>query len=172
MKSRKNQPISRAELEDVLWSRVREEIRADRRPVRVVTAKEPVDRRGASELVFEWEEFFGGEERRFPPPEAWARMREELQAAKEWVVAAGRPRRISLGGSRRLSGSLCIGSVFSAVSGFALEMDYRGQVWRTDEYGGPVYPWEVERVGEGQGREIAVAIGILKDIRGGRSPVP
>lgn len=164
--SRKNQPISRAELEDVLWSRVPEEIRADQRPVRIITATDPVDRGSAPELVFDWQEFFGGGERSYPPPEAWERMRQELEAAKEWMVAAGRPRRISVGGSRRLSGSLCIGSVFSAVSGFALEMDYRGEVWRTDEYGDPAYPWEVERVGEGQDREIAVAIGILKDIRG------
>jgi len=55
--------------------------------------------------------------------------------------------------------------VFSAGSRFALEMDYRGEVWKTDKYGGPAYPWEVERVQAGAGREIAVAIGILKDIR-------
>lgn len=165
VKSRKNQPISRAELEEALWGRVPEEIRADRRPVRIVTSTEPVDR-GRADLVFDWEEFFGGEGRSYPPPEAWERIRRELQATKDWIVAAGRPRRISLGGSRRLSTSLCIGSVFSAVSGFALEMDYRGEVWKTDEYGSPAYPWEVERVQAGAGREIAVAIGILKDIRG------
>ena len=165
VKSRRNQPISRAELESTLWSRVPEEIRADRRPVRVITATDSVDPASAQELVFDWQEFFGGGERRYPPPGAWNRMRKELQAASEWIAAARRPRRISLGGSRRLSASLCIGSVFSAVSGFTFEMDYRGEVWKTDKYGGPEYPWEVERVGPRQCREIAVAIGILKDIR-------
>lgn len=166
VKARKNQPVARAELEAALWEGVADVIRADRRPVRIVTATDAVDPRSATELVFDWEEFFAGGERTYPPPEAWERMRQELQATRDWIVASGRPRRISLGGSRRLSGSLCIGAAFPAVSGFALEMDYRGEVWRTDEYGGPTYPWEVERVGAGQGGDIAVAVGILKDIRG------
>lgn len=92
-------------------------------------------------------------------------MGEELRATRDWIAATGRPRRISLGGSRRLSGSICIGSVFSAVSGFAIELHYRGGDWKTDEYGGPAYPWKIERLGAGSGAEIAVSIGILKDIR-------
>lgn len=166
VKARKNQLLSRGELEAALWEEVPDGIRADRRPVRIVTATDGVDPCSAQELVFDWQEFFGGGERTYPPPEAWERMRKELEATKDWIVRAGRPRRVSLGGSRRLSGSLCIGSVFSAVSGFALEMDYRGEVWKTDEYGGPGYPWEVDTVRAGQAGEIAVAVGILKDIRG------
>jgi len=166
VKSRKNQPISRAELEDTRWSRAPEAIRADRRPVRMVTAADPVPRGSAPELVFDWQEFFGNGDRNYPLPEAWKRMGEELRATRDWIVAAGRQRRISLGGSRRLSGSLCIGSVFSAVSGFAVEMDYRGGVWKTDKYGGPAYLWKIGRFGAGPGAEIAIAIGILKDIRG------
>ncbi len=166
VKSRKNQPISRAELEDALWSRAPEAIRADRRPVRLVTAAEPMQRGSGPELVFDWQEFFGKGDRTYPLPEAWKRMGEELRTTRDWITAAGRPRRISLGGSRRLSGSLCIGSIFSAVSGFAIEMDYRGGVWKTDKYGGPAYPWNIERFEAGPGAEIAVAIGILKDIRG------
>lgn len=166
VKARKNQPISRSELDSALWDGLPNAIRPDRRPVRVVTATDPVDPLAAPELVFGWQEFFGGSERTYPPPEAWRLMRAELDATKDWIVAAGRPRRIALGGSRRLSGSLCIGSAFPAVSGFALEMDYRGDIWKTDEYGGPAYPWEVESVGAGQRGEIAVAVGILKNIRG------
>jgi hypothetical protein len=45
-------------------------------------------------------------------------------------------------------------------------MDYRGGVWKTDEYGGSAYPWNIGRFEAGPGAEIAVAIGILKDIRG------
>ena len=165
VKSRKNQPITRAELEQAVWGRVPKEIRPDRKSVRIITATEPVvDRSTATELVFDWAEFSGGGDRSYPGVAAWKRMRLGLQATKDWLVATGRPRRISLGGSRGLSGSLCIGSIFSAVSGFALEMDYRGEIWRTDEYGGPAYEWEVERVGEERRIEIAVAIGILKDI--------
>ena len=166
VKAKKNQPILRREMEEALWGGLPEETRADHRPVRVLTATEPVDPRGARELVFGWQEFFGGSERSYPPPEAWGRMREELRATREWIAAAGRPRRISIGGSRRLSGSLCIGAAFPAVSGLALEMDYRGEVWKTDEYGGPAYSWEVEREGKGQRKEIAVVVAIQKDIRG------
>lgn len=165
VKSRKNQPIMRAELEQAIWDGIPDGIRADRRPVRVVTATDNVDQCRMPELVFDWQEFFGGRQRSYPPPEAWKRMREELQATRDWIVAAGRPRRVSLGGSRRLSSSLCIGSVFSAVSGFTLDIDYRGDIWRTDEHGGPTYPWEVERLGGGRRGEIAVAIGILRDVR-------
>ncbi|MFQ5851377.1 MAG: SAVED domain-containing protein [Candidatus Binatia bacterium] len=166
VKARKNQPIRRAELEETLWSGIPEEVRADKKPVRVFTATEPLDLCSARELVFQWEEFFGGERRSYPAPEAWQRVRRELQATRDWIVKAGRPRRISICGNRRLSTSLCFGSVFSAVSGFALELDYRDRAWRTDEYGGSIYPWMVERVEEGPGGEIAVAIGVLKDIRG------
>lgn len=165
IKSRKNRSVLRAELEEALWSGVPEEIRADRRPVRIVTATEPVVRSGEQELVFDWREFFGGGERSYPPPEEWERMHDDLHSTKDWILAAGRPRLVSIGGSRRLSGSLCIGSAFSAVSGFVLEMDYRGEVWRTDQYGGPDYAWETERSGETQCGEIAAAVGVLKDVR-------
>ena len=167
VKARKNQPISRAEGEDALWREMPEEIRGDRRPVRILTATAPVDPRAASELVFQWEEFFGGGERRYPDAQSWKRVRQELEATRAWMVAAGRRRRISLGGSRRLSASLCIGSVFSAVSGFAIDVEYRGQVWPSDSFSsGRSYAWDMEEIGEGERGEMAVAIGILKDVRG------
>ena len=163
--ARKNKPISRTELETALWDHVPNEFRADRRPVRIVTATESVDYTGAQELIFDWKEFFGRDERSYPSPKKWHRMRAELKATRDWIIETGRPRRVSLGGSRRLSSSVCIGSVFSAVSGFSIEMDYRGHVWKTGEYGESSYSWESEWVGSGPAHEAVVAIGVLRNIR-------
>ena len=165
LKARKNKPVARVELEAALWNRVPNGIRPDKRPVRIVTATKPVEPISAQELILDWEEFFGRDERSYPLPKTWERMRRELQTTKDWIMEIGRPRRISLGGNRRLSSSVCIGSVFSAVSGFAVEMDYRGDVWKTDDFGGDRYSWKSERLGAGRATETIVAIGVLRDIR-------
>ena len=69
---------------------------------------------------------------------------------------------------RRLSAALAIGSVFSAVAGFSIEMQYRDQVYATDahaRYDTPAYsvitlPPKKDSVGD----HLAVSIGILRDV--------
>jgi hypothetical protein len=60
------------------------------------------------------------------------------------VLGDGRPRSVQLTGTRRLSTSVAIGGVLSAVSGFRIEMSYRGEILRTDAnpgVGTPGYNW-------------------------------
>ena len=44
-------------------------------------------------------------------------------------------------------------------------MDYREETWRTTQYGGPDYSWDIETVAGGPITEFSVAIGIVRDIR-------
>jgi SMODS-associated and fused to various effectors sensor domain len=67
-----------------------------------------------------------------------------------------------------LSASLAIGFVFSAVSGFSVEMIYRGNVWATDAHPNsttPVFPLSQAGSSEDvRGERLVVSIGIIRDI--------
>jgi SMODS-associated and fused to various effectors sensor domain len=103
----------------------------------------------------------------YVPSEDWNdQLLRDLLATRDWVVQHGRPRRIRLHGNRRLSVALAIGWVFSAVAGFALEMEYRGELWATDTYATsttPAYSLQ-SQFREGEGDQLIVTIGILREI--------
>jgi hypothetical protein len=121
------------------------------------------------DLLFDWDPFFGGEERRFPPPEEWnERMVGTLLQTREWINECRRKKRILLIGTHRLSAFLALGAVFSAVGGFAVECESRGETWATDAHSDsetPLYTWNMEHSGSGPSKEIAVSIGVRRDIR-------
>ena len=77
-------------------------------------------------------------------------------------------RYIVLSGNRRLSVSLALGFVFSAVSGFSVAMMYRGDVWATDAHPQrttPAYPLiQAGACEDAHGDRLVVSIGILRDI--------
>src|ERR1035438_9055475 len=119
-------------------------------------------------ISIDWSRFSGGKDRSFPAPEEWnANVVAPLVRTKDWLMAAGRPRRLNLEGQRRLSASVALGGVFEAVSGFTLSMDIRGSVWRTDAHATattPRYQWDEELINKDAGpAALAVSIGILRD---------
>ncbi|MBY0460874.1 MAG: SAVED domain-containing protein [Gemmataceae bacterium] len=104
-----------------------------------------------------------------PAPDAWQRdVVGQLQSVKEWLLATRRPRRIRLLGTRRLSASLAIGSVFSAVSGFSVDMEYRDGVWRTDAHPTAAYqpPRYAAALAGDKGSRLVVAVGVMRDVIG------
>ena len=112
-------------------------------------------------------QFFGGTARSYPPPPEWERhVLDPLRATRDWIARSRETRRIHLQGDRRLSTTFCIGSVFSAVAGFNLEMDYRGEIWRTDSYPDNATPDTPLNTTSpfGHSNRVAVSIGIAKRI--------
>ena len=170
VQSRRNQTITRKELE----AQIREPVPADRRPppspIHLFTAKDATIPDNQA-LHFSWAPFFGGEARDipYPAPEVWNKqLVGELQATKTWIQEHRDERRIRVDGARRLSPAVAIGFVFAAVTGFAIDLVNRGDIWPTDAYATPdtpAYPLEVggsfERV---SGNHLVVTVGILRDI--------
>ena len=121
------------------------------------------------DLRLDWADFFGGENRQYPPPDDWnTRLVGQLRETHAWILHNRSGRRIRLSGSRRLSAALAIGSVFSAVSGFAIDLEYRGETWSTDAFPknstpDPEYRFNVEETAW-KGSDLVVAIGIVRDI--------
>ncbi|MEM5604222.1 SAVED domain-containing protein [Bacillus cereus] len=113
-----------------------------------------------------WESFFGGNERRFPSSEEWtSQLLIELNQTKQWIVNNRTNRKIRLQGNRRNSTAMAIGQVFSAVTGFNIEMEYRGEFWNTNQYPTPTtpgYPIQPNfRVGNE--KKLTVIIAIMKE---------
>jgi hypothetical protein len=135
------------------------------RPVCLEVSAKPRSNLG-KHIEFDWPNFFGGEERKFPPPEEWVRMIEDLSQTKEWIVEYRKKKHICLSGEQRLPVFMAIGSVFAAVAGFVLEYRNRDGVWKTNAYPGPkTYSWKLDFTGGISSEDIAVSIGVMKNIK-------
>ena len=143
VRASRNKPIRRGELGNTLRRFLpQEQRRAAPAVVRMHTVIDAVHVAPAQDLVFEWAKFFGGEGRSFPPPAEWNdKLLLELQETKKWVLAHRSTRRVLLSGNRRLSASVAIGAVFSAVAGFTIDMISRdATIWSTDAHPQPGTP--------------------------------
>ena len=167
VQSRKNQPIYRQELEEAIWKNVEAEYHPDP-SIRIHTTHDDSDEGPESCLQFNWKSCFGGRERNFPPAEEWNRqVIGELQSTKEWLVSTQRPRRICLSGHRRLSASIALGSIFSAVSGFVIGMETKEGIWCTNNHpqaDTPDYLWEQDIHDDKLIDEMVVGISIKRNI--------
>lgn len=166
VKSRKNKPIYRQELEKAIWHGI-EEKNKPKDIIRIYTSYDENAYKGPDGcLQFDWKGVFGGINRNFPPTEEWNRkITDELLATKKWLVATNRTRRIRLSGHRRLSASIAVGSIFSAVSGFTVGIETKDGIWWTNSHpkeDTPDYQWQQSIDGE-LTDEIAIGISILKD---------
>jgi hypothetical protein len=170
VRDRINQTISRNEIETVLRSTVPAEIPLPNFPIHLHTAINEIETDAdKTALRFEWADFFAGENRDYPPPEVWnERLVGELLETKRWILERRSTKRIFLTGNRRLSASLAIGSIFSAVAGFALEMQYREGFYATDAHAvaavTPEYELQSELAGDAKSERLIVSIGIIRDV--------
>ena len=168
IRSRKNQPVYRQELENTIWKEVEEKDRPE--PViRIHTLyDENTDKGPNGCLQFDWKNFFGGVNRNFPPAEEWnQKVIGELQSTKNWLIKTTRSRQIRLSGHRRLSTSIAIGSSFSAVSGFTIGMEIKDGICWTNNYpmeNTPDYQWKQTSINGKSTDEIVVGISIGRDI--------
>jgi hypothetical protein len=165
VRSQKNKPASRIQLIHAIHSAIDEE-NIPSKPVLINTALEEIPEQG-KELQFLWKHFFGGSERIYPPASEWnARMYQELLETKKWIQENRSTRKVRLSGNRRISASLAIGSVFSAVSGFVIEAEQRdGQIWSTDSYANektPNYEFSTQ-FEKRSGKELILTIGITRE---------
>lgn len=172
LQSRKNRTIFRKELEEKLREKIPPTQLPPLRPVQFYTASgsfasgKGADDAEARGLRFDWSEF-AGETTPFPPASVWnSRMLQELEQARAWMRAHRIQRRIRLMGMRRLCASLAIGACFSAVRGFSIEIEYRGEIYATDAHpdpGTPEYHWSVKQL-SGTGDTLVVSVGVLREI--------
>lgn len=169
IKPRKNRPIYRIELERCILGSIGEISQMPSEPIIINTLIKNKNKL-EKELCFNWEFFFGGEERKFPPAEHWnLKLIAELEETKNWILQNSNSRDIHLLGNRRISTSLALGHTFSAVSGFSLEINIGDESFRTDSHpdnSTPEYPLSVTPAifGNNESNRLAVNIGIMRDI--------
>ena len=167
LQSRKNQPIYRQELEGAIWKSVETEERPEFL-IRIHTIYDDFNEGPDGCLRFNWKSFFGGKERNFPPAEEWNKqVIGELQSTKKWLLSTQHSRLIHLSGHRRLSASIAIGSIFSAVSGFVIRMETKEGTWCTNNHPQaetPDYLWERDIHDDESTGEMAVGISIKRKI--------
>lgn len=161
-----NQPISRQQLERILLESVQPQRRPAVRAVNLHTMIQEQDDIQPNALRFQLSRFFGGENRSYPPSEEWdGVLLPQLKELREWIIQHRNTRRIRLSGNRRLSTSLAIGSVFSAVSGFSIEMELReGQIWKTEDHANeetPEYRFIVDPVSKSDATAIGEVVAVV-----------
>ncbi len=167
VKSRKAKPIHRHEIEAVLDA-ARPTGRAGlMKTLKLHTAKDDAATPSGA-VRFDWQEFFGGEAHIYPPAAVWERVTRELAATASWIQEYRRPRRIRLSGDRRLSVAVALGAHFSAVAGFSIEMEHRGEVWATDWHATTATKRQQisETFTAGTGSKLIVSIGVIRPVRG------
>lgn len=170
IRGRRNQTITRNEIEASLRARIPAQSQPPSLPIHIHTAINNIETDADSTaLRFEWADFFAGENRNYPPPEIWnERMLGELLETKNWILERRSTKRIFLTGNRRLSTSLAIGSIFSAVAGFSVDMQQRAeQVFATDAHAAretPDYEIQSQRFGNEKGERLIVSVGIIRDV--------
>ncbi|MFE4525250.1 SAVED domain-containing protein [Cytobacillus firmus] len=162
--SRRNKPLTRLEIEDTISSTV-DDARIFVKPTTIET-KIARDDLGGKEIIFDWQLFFGGHERSYPAPDTWtSQVIKVLNDTKEWIIKNRKNRTIQLKGNRRNSTAMAIGHTFSAVSGFNIEMDHRGELWKTNQFQTPDTPqYHLQYNFEsGQTKRLIVVVGIMKE---------
>lgn len=169
IQGRRNKPIARLEIEEVVSKPVPTTDTRSKQPVKLFTAIDAAPCDGAL-VRFNWERFFGGTERIHVPSAEWNNgLTRQLTETKKWIAEYRNTKRIRVEGSRRLSASVALGYVFSAVSGFAIDVLQREQVWSTDDHPNtstPEYKFQVtDSPSTSTSKRLVLAIGIQRDIR-------
>ena len=101
VRSRRNKPVGRRELEAKLREFLPSEQKSLTPPIRMHTEFNERNPAPKNELLFRWAKFFGGEQRAYPPPAEWNDgLMQELRDTKEWTLEHRSRRRIHLSGNR------------------------------------------------------------------------
>jgi len=161
-----NKPINRKKIEELIRSCIGPINISDYKPVDIITniVKEDSD---DNFINLDWSIFWGDDNRKFPPSEIWTlQMVWQLNKIKDWILKYRNTKRIRLSGNRRLSSSIAIGTVFSAVSGYNIDLNYRGKVWSTDMYPDDnINSYKIEtKTNDKKNKEAVVSIGIINNI--------
>ncbi|ETT74125.1 hypothetical protein C173_10006 [Paenibacillus sp. FSL R7-277] len=165
LKANKARPITRRQIEETIQNATGGKIQSLKDSVVISTEIEELSKR-EKYLQFKWADFFGGANRSYPTPDKWNdTVMSQLRETAGWIRENRGSRCILLKGNRRLSTSVAIGSVFSAVAGFNVVMDYRGELWSTQDHPDfqtPDYSFE-RNYEAGTGDNLVLTVGIMKD---------
>lgn len=170
LRDERNKTISRMDLESIIYNRLPDGSPLRKpSPIRIHTLSKPGGHDEAhGSIILDMADFFGGHSRVYPPSEEWdERLMGQLKETKRWILSNRNTRKLRLTGERRLSSALAIGSIFSAVSGFSIEMQHRDVAYSTDAHATdstPAYELAIETAGPHQGERLVVAIGIVRNI--------
>ena len=165
----KRKGINRAQIERTLWKHFRG-FSSPQDAIRFHTESNVSSNREFAEgrLVFRWIPFFGNGTRTYPPSVDWDNvLMKELIQTRNWIVSAERSRIVHLSGNRRLSASIALGYVFSAVAGFSIRAEFRGNHWWTSNEADnetPCFSWRVGQHIGGVDDELVVNISICRNI--------
>lgn len=165
LRSHKARPITRQKLEQAINAGIGEQYRMPAKPVTITTETEELTQQEKS-LQFEWAVFFGGSARQYPPSNEWNKLLiPQLDKTLKWIKENRSTRRLELKGSRRISSAIAFGYQFSAVAGFNVNMDYRGETWSTDDHpDSETLDYPISTLyREGTGDSLVVTIGIMKN---------
>ena len=161
--------IKRSQIERTLWKHF-PEFSAPQVAIRFHTESNFSSDREFSEgrLVFRWIPFFGDGTRSYPPSEDWDNvLMKELTQTRNWIESTERSRIVHLSGARRLTASIALGYVFSAVAGFSIRADFRGNHWWTSnevDNATPGFAWREKKQMGGTDDELVVNISICRNI--------
>lgn len=162
--TRRNKPLSRKEIEETISGAV-DDARIFGKPT-IIESKIAESEIAGKEIIFNWQLFFGGQERIYPNPDIWtSQLVKELNDTKEWIIKNRNNRTIRLMGNRRNSTAMAIGHTFSAVSGFNIEMDHRGELWKTNQFQTPSTPQYHFQCNfeSGKTKTLIVVVAIMKE---------
>lgn len=162
--SRRNKPVSRREIEERISKSIEDSsIMAKPTILETIIKSDEIN---GKEILFNWQNFFGGTERIFPSSNIWNDlMMKELTETKDWILNYRNSRNIRLKGNRRISTAMALGYTFSAVSGFKIEMEHRGDLWETNQFPTtytPEYSLNVN-LKNGKTKKLIVLIAIMKE---------
>lgn len=167
LSSKKGKPITRNELEKSIWTHIDLKYHPISK-IRFLIRNDLSSLTTDGSIIFHWEKFAGGSERKFPHQSEWNEiLLKQLVETKHWLLSNSQTRRIDINGYRRISASIAIGSVFSSTLGFVVATQTKDGIWITNNYptpNTPEYLWDQSfYVGEKKS-ELAVGVSIITDL--------
>jgi len=165
----RRRPLGRSEIESLLDARIALVERPAHEAASVIHlhnwSVELFD--GPADCSLDWSQHFERSTRKVPPQRVWqGELLPELDATERELARSGMPRLLRLRASACLSSGLAFGRCFAEVAGYVVELQQKGQVWRSDAQ--PEDGYEVHAtVQDGNDRaceDMLVAIGITTDL--------
>lgn len=120
------------------------------------------------DAVIDWRAYFDRETRRIPDVDVWTQhLQPELEDIQRRFRASGTNRHVTVKGQAPLSVGLAVGAAFSAVKGYRLTIEQRGDSWSSGtppSGAGTVAPAGLEWLPEG-GQGLCVELNGVRTVR-------
>lgn len=161
-----NTPITRRDVEVTILANIPQHQNPHIPPTKIYTTHQRADQ-ASTELWLDWSGFWEKKVIAQLTPQQWDEgVLQQLQTVRDFIITHRNNRCVCVRGNRRLSATLALGATFSATGGFAVQMEYRDGVWwdTREQTQLEVKPELLIVAPVHQGEELAVAIGLPRDI--------